>query len=371
MKINKTTALAAALTILVSCSSVSTSQRATDAPLGNTETKAEALEFDHDLNPLLEDWAFSGSILVATGGDVLLHNAYDFGGKPEAGPFTTDRPYAIASMTKSFTAVLALQLIENGQLSLDESISDHLPAYAAPYRDRVTVRDLLQNRSGIPHYIDIPGWFEVEYKSTLTQAGFVDAIAKLPLKFEPGTDKLYSNANYFLLGLIVEAASGKSYEQALKDQILSPLEMSATGQIYEDAPAPTLVQNYLREDDGSLNPIPVTNPKLFKATASMYSTTGDLRKWSNALFTNQLLKPESKDLLFSSDLPMAWTVGAFPMPDESLVQVRTYNGELIGYNSMITQLPQQDSVIIILNNNGVGYENLSALTYQIAVKLEE
>jgi D-alanyl-D-alanine carboxypeptidase len=371
MKINKIATLAAALAMLVSCNSASTSQSAANAPLGNAETKAEALEFDHNLIPLLEDWAFSGSILVAKGQDVELHKGYDFGGKPEAGPFTTDRPYAIASMTKSFTAVLALQLIENGQLSLDDSISDHLPNYTAPYRDKVTIRDLLQNRSGIPHYIDSPGWFEVEYKAALTQADFINAIANLPLKFEPGTDKLYSNANYFLLGLIIEAAYGQPYEQVLKDQILSPLEMSATGQIYDDAPAPTLVQNYLREDDGSLNPIPVTNPKLFKATASMYSTTGDLHKWSNALFTDQLLRPESKDLLFSSDAAMVWTVGAFPMPDESLVQVRTYNGELIGYNSMITQMPLQESVIIILNNNGVGYENLSELTYQIALKLQE
>ena len=97
-----------------------------------------------------------------------------------------------------------MQLVEEGKLSLDDTLEQHLPDYDVDYSDRVTIRHLLQNRSGIPHTISIPGWFDNDFKSSLTDDAYLEAMAALPLSFEPDADYLYSNINYYLLGLIID-----------------------------------------------------------------------------------------------------------------------------------------------------------------------
>ncbi|NOX71053.1 MAG: serine hydrolase [Gammaproteobacteria bacterium] len=338
-------------------------------PQHRADTKPQNERLHDAVSRLASDNAFSGVILVADQGQILLQRAFDHSGINQALAIEPDTKFAIASLTKSFTAVLALQVIESGLLSLDDVLQTQLPEYSASYSDQVTIRQLLQNRSGIPHYIDIPGWFDNDYKKSLTQETLLEAVAALPLKFKPGTNYHYSNMNFYLLGLIVEKVTGVSYEDGLKNRILAPLDLNSTGQIYESGLIENLAQNYLREDDGSLSPIPVTNPILFRATASQYSTSRDLYRWSTALRDETLLTNESKAILYDREAPMAWTVGAVSLDGDALLQVITYNGELIGYTSMITLLPDQNGVVIILNNNNAGYDALSTMTIEIASQL--
>ncbi len=312
---------------------------------------------------------FSGVVLVADQGDLLFLKAFDPSGINQAVQVTEDSRFAIASMTKSFTAVLALQLVEEGRLSLDESLKAYLPDYPADYADQVTIRHLLQNRSGIPHYVSIPGWFDNDFKRALTNESLLDTVSHLPLEFEPGSDYLYSNVNFYLLGLIIEKATGEPYETILSDRILRPVGLSDTGQIYETAPIPRLVDNYLRNDDGTYEPIPVANPRLFRATASQYSTAGDLYRWSAALMADVLLSDESKAVMWAPEAPMAWAVSEWPTQAGESMPFQTYNGELIGYTSMLTQFPDREGTIIILNNNNSGYGQLFGMTVEVASQL--
>tara|TARA_R110001599_G_scaffold45693_1_gene134957 strand:+ start:250 stop:1341 length:1092 start_codon:yes stop_codon:yes gene_type:complete len=312
---------------------------------------------------------FSGVVLVADQGNLLFVKAFDPSGINQAVPVAEDSRFAIASMTKSFTAVLALRLVEQGRLSLEGSIKAYLPDYPADYADQVTIRQLLQNRSGIPHYVSIPGWFDNDFKRALTKESLLDVVSRLPLAFEPGSDYLYSNVNYYLLGLILEKVTGEPYETVLSDSILQPVGLSDTGQIYEEAPIPGLVDNYLRNDDGTYEPIPVVNPKLFRATASQYATASDLYRWSDALMGDALLSEESKSVMWAPEAPMAWTVSNWPTKEGEDMPFHTYNGELIGYTSMLTQFPDTAGTIIILNNNNAGYGQLSGMTVEIASHL--
>ncbi|WP_020400506.1 serine hydrolase domain-containing protein [Kordiimonas gwangyangensis] len=319
---------------------------------------------DH-LPGILDTVGFSGTLLVSKGGDILLHQAVNKSPQADAELITTDTPFIIASMSKSFTAALVLKLVDEGKLSLDDTLSSLLPDFDAPYAAKVTLRQMLQNRSGIPHYIDIPGWFDNDIKRTFTAESFMDTLKTLELKFEPGSDYLYSNVNYYLLARIIDRYAGMPYEDYLKTEILEPFGMRSTGQIYE-AGTGTLAPNYLRGDDGSFEEIPVTNPALFRGTASMYSTAADLNAWGHAVLDGKVYSTAAAREAFNEATPMAWSVGKLPVSESRALDVHYYNGRLIGHLSLILLLPEVDGVVVVLNNNTAGYENMLKIGSKLA-----
>ena len=347
---------------LISCGEVS-DRSSVSAPDAAPSAGLEAV-----IDGAIKESNFSGVMLVADHGDVIFKKTYDPEGLNVAAAIEIDSKFAIASLTKTFSATLILILQEEGDLSLDDTIADHLPGFNAAYANDVTVRQLLQNRSGIPHYIDIDGWFDNDWKREQSRDSFLQEIASLQLTFEPGSDYLYSNSNYYILGLIAERTTGKPYETLLAESILTPLGLEDTGQLYE-TDIDGLTQNLLSNDSGDYDEIPIVNPALMRATASQYSTARDLLDWSNALMGDGLLSAQSKTIMLDPEAPMAWTVGAAPISGNDPVQLHTYNGRLIGYTSMLTQFPSRESTIIILSNNGTDYETLSSLTLIIASEL--
>lgn len=324
---------------------------------------AEAVEMI-GLSPLLDELAFSGTVLVSKGDDILLREAVNAAPMEDAADVTLDTRFPVASMTKSFTAALVLKLVDEEKLGLDQTLAELLPDFDAPYAGEVTVRHLLQNRSGIPHYIDIPGWFDNDVKRAFTDETFIEALEGLELKFTPGRDYLYSNVNYFLLALIIDRHSGMDYETRLQTQILDPLGMTETRQLYQDKGG--LAVNYLKNDDGAYEIIPIVNPVLFRGTASMVSTADDLNIWGHAIINGAIYSEAAAAEAYHADTPMAWSVAQLPVPDDRNVSVTYYNGRLIGYLSLIMLVPEEDGVIVILNNNTVGYDNMIALAATLA-----
>ena len=313
---------------------------------------------------LLDEIDFSGTVLVAEGGEVLVHEAVNAGSGERLEALQADSRFPVASITKSFTAALVLKLVDEGKLGLDQTLAELLPEYDAGYADQVTLRQLLQNRSGIPHYVDIPGWFDNETKRAFTDETFLEAAQGLSLKFPPGSDYLYSNVNYYLLGLIVDRHAGVPYEDYLQMQILTPLGMSETGQIYRSTTR--LAENYLRQDDGTYQVLPIVNPALFRGTASMVSTADDLYLWGQAVLDGSVYSQAAAREAFSEDTPMAWDLGQLPIGQEETTDVLYYNGRLIGYLSLILLMPEHDGVIVVLNNNTAGYDNMLAIGATLA-----
>ena len=318
------------------------------------------------LAELLDELEFSGTLLVAKGGDTLLREAVNSAPIDDVQVVQTDTRFAIASMTKSFTAALVLKLVDEGKFDLDQTLGELLPDFDVAYSDEVTLRHLLQNRSGIPHYIDIPGWFETDVKRAFTDESFMETLQGLELKFPPGRDYLYSNVNYYLLALIIDRYAGMPYEAYLHVQILDPLGMFATSQLYQQTDG--LAVNYLRSGDGSYEIIPIVNPVLFRGTASMLSTLDDLQAWGQAVIDGEVYSEAAQREAFNADTPMAWELGTLPLSEEQAVDVVYYNGRLIGYLSLIMLVPEEDGVIVILNNNTVGYENMIGLAATLAAQ---
>ncbi|WP_291079276.1 serine hydrolase [Hyphomonas sp.] len=356
---NKIIAALAALPLLA------TGCAAGSSPTAPVAASKESSDSGADnLTTLLDELAFSGTLLVSKGDDILLREAVNAAPTEDAADVTLDTRFPVASMTKSFTAALVLKLVDEKKLGLDQTLTELLPDFDAPYAGEVTVRHLLQNRSGIPHYIDIPGWFNNDVKRAFTNETFIEALEGLELKFTPGRDYLYSNVNYFLLALIIDRHSGMDYETRLQTQILDPLGMTETRQLYQDKGG--LAVNYLKNDDGVYEIIPVVNPVLFRGTASMVSTADDLNIWGHAVMDGAIYSEAAAAEAFHTDTPMAWSVSELPVSDDRNVSVTYYNGRLIGYLSLIMLVPEEDGVIVILNNNTVGYDNMIGLAATLA-----
>ncbi len=318
---------------------------------------------DERVSQLVRDQALSGVVLVTVGGETLVEQTLNIDLLRSEFEITPDTAFAIASLTKSFSATLLLDQVGAGRIALDEPISTYLPDFDADYADAVTVRQLLQNRSGIPHYVDIPGWFDPEVKSRFTAESFLAEVAALELRFSPGDAYYYSNVNYYLLGLILESATGERYETLLNERILEPLGLENTGQIYSTGPT-TVAPTYLRDGDG-YERIEVSNTVLFRATASQFSTADGLAAFGNALMRGALLDEEMLALLLDEERPMGFTATSAPLAGEE-VDVVTYNGELAGTTTMLTLFPDHDGTIVILSNNNTPYSSLVQLTLAIA-----
>ena len=312
---------------------------------------------------LVHDRTMSGAVLIASGGETMLKQAFNIDELHADFEILPDSAFAIASLTKSFTAVLVLDQVSSGLISLDDPVSTYLPDFNAPYAGEVSIRQLLQNRSGIPHYADIPGWFDPEVKSQFTTESFLEQMALLELRFVPGEDYYYSNVNYYLLGLVLESTTGKSYEALLQDRILEPLGFRNTGQIYLQEQQ-SVAPSYLRTGD-EYERIQISNAWLFRATASQYSSAQDLATFADALLNGSLLDAEMLGLLFHEEHPMAFTVASAPLGDDE-VDVITYNGELAGTTTMLTLFPKQGGTIVILSNNNTPYSSLVELTLAFA-----
>lgn len=181
------------------------------------------------------------SVVVVRDDEVIYKNAFGFADGPRKIKATPDTVYHWWSMTKIPTAIAVMQLQEQGKLNLDEAVAEYLPWFDVKYpladSPAITVRHLLQHSSGLPDTVPaMIGWVHYNDKPF----NQTDVVKKYQpdfntLKFEPGTRAIYSNLNYMVLGAVIEAVSGQSYEAYIDRNILQPLGMSHTGFVYSPA----------------------------------------------------------------------------------------------------------------------------------------
>ncbi len=323
------------------------------------------------LKNLLSDFekatGYSGAVLVADHGGIVYQSGVGFADRSWNTPNGQDTRFLIASLTKPMTAVLVLQLSEEGRLNLDDTIRDHLPDYPAEYSTEVTISQMLKHESGIPNFTELPGWFDGQFLPSMSAQEFSASIARLQLNFTPGTNQKYSNSNYFLLGRIIETVTQQSYVERLSEMVINPLKMSDSGVVTANVQlVPALARNYRRTGKGDYEKGGRVNIEHFLASASNYSTVGDLYRWTAGLLGGTLLNESSLSQMFNAQDPIAWNIAQIPLaPEAEKSTVITYNGELEGYTSMITMIPKYQLVVVLLNNNGVGYEALVELTQKI------
>jgi len=302
---------------------------------------------------------FNGSVLVAEKGEVIYKNGFGMANFEWDIANQADTKHRLGSITKQFTAMLILQMVEEGKLDLEATVSKYIPDYSKINGDKITIHHLLTHTSGIPNYTAQSGFMKDLSRDPYKPMDFLSIFADSTLVFTPGSDFQYSNSGYFLLGAIMEQVSGKSYEELLHENIFSPLKMTDSG--YDNHNDIIKRRSTGYEKSGKL----VENSRYIDMTipyaaGSMYSTSEDLYLWDQALYTEKILSQKYLDLMFKEHVPAfgqnyayGWLVGEMPVgTSEKTVSSVGHGGGINGFNTLITRIVEDKSLVVLLSNTG-------------------
>ncbi|MFC2097682.1 serine hydrolase [Bacteroidota bacterium] len=263
---------------------------------GITTEKIEAIETF--VQGASEYGQFSGMVLVAVDGEIIFNSAFGYANKEWNIPNTIDTKFRIASATKPFTAMLILQLVEEGKLQLEGILTDYLPEFPADKGGQITIHQLLTHTGGIISETQIPDLIDIE-KLYYTRERLFDCIAMRPLSYVPGQGEGYSNFGFALLGLIIERVTGKSYGELLQERICNPAGMNNT---MPDNYLPLIEKRAAGFNFDYINGMQHASHidmSFVFAYGHLLSTAEDLYLFDEALYTNKLLSEESKRLFFN------------------------------------------------------------------------
>src|SRR5215510_2280162 len=253
-------------------------------------------KLDQFFDRLAEKKKAMGSLTIAKDGKVLYTRAIGYSqiNGPEKKPLTAANRFRIASITKMFTASMILQLVEEGKLKLTDTLDKFFPQ--APNAKKITIVQILAHRSGIPNVRRDQNSQGNVNTTPITKDESLALIVKATPDFEPDTKYLYSNSGYFLLGLMIEKLTGKSYEEALKEKIASKIGLkdtyTATGNIDVSK---NEALTYFMIPGGDWKQVPETHPSLLFGGGQIVSTPNDLAKFIQALFDGKIVSKESLD----------------------------------------------------------------------------
>src|SRR5262249_14654414 len=252
-------------------------------------------KLDQFFDRLAEKNKAMGSLTIAKDGKVLYTRAIGYSqiNGTEKKPLTAANRFRIASITKMFTAAMILQLVEEGKLKLTDTLDKFFPQ--VPNARKIPIAQILVHRSGIHDSILDPNLRPSSNSNAVTKDELLSIISKGTPDFEPDANHRYSNSGYFLLGLIIEKLTGKSYWEALQERITSRIGLkdtyTATGNIDVNKNE-SLTYFYL---GGDWKQVPETHPSILFGGGSIVSTPNDLAKFIQALFDGKLVSKESLD----------------------------------------------------------------------------
>jgi CubicO group peptidase (beta-lactamase class C family) len=309
-----------------------------------------ATKLDQYLSALTSAQRFSGAVLVARDGQIVLSRGYGMANYEWDVPNTPSTKFRLGSITKQFTSMAIMQLGEKGLLSVDDSITRHLADYPKT-GDRITIHHLLTHSSGIPSYTGVPE-YQKNMRVAFSPAQMIDGFKDKPLEFAPGEKFKYDNSGYFLLGAIIEKVSGQPYDQYLQTHIFDPLGMKDSGY---DRPQTLLKQRaagYEWSASGLRNTEYLDMGQPF-AAGSLYSTVEDLYSWDQALYTEKLVKRATLDQIFTPRIESAPGVQYAYGWSVSTVHERKmigHGGGINGFSTFIARFPDERAVVIVLRN---------------------
>ena len=326
----------------------------------STFSQIKVEEIDQLLVKYKELQQFNGSALVAHQGKVILKKGYGMANMEWDIPNTPETKHRLGSVTKQFTAMLILQLAAEGKIDLEAPILTYLPDYPQDKAEIITTHNLLTHSSGIPNYTAFPDFFEKKSQTYQSPDDFIKEFQDMALDFEPGERFSYSNSGYFLLGVILEKVSGKTYDALLEEKILQPLNMKDTGYDLHSTILKKRATGYKKRGFDYVNSR-YLDMSLPYAAGAMYSTIEDLYKWDQALYTNKLLPQDFMDMYFKKHINVGnedayaygWMVGEQNIGNTTeSTKVIGHGGGINGFNTLIKRYPEQKTLVVLLNNTG-------------------
>jgi CubicO group peptidase (beta-lactamase class C family) len=311
-------------------------------------------------------FGFSGAVLLAEKGEVLLESGYGVADRRRGTNLTAGSPFHIGSLGKQFTAAAVLRLEAEGRLSTDDRL-DRFFADVPEDKRSITLHQLLSHTSGLP-YLTTRSFMEVRSRPEIMRE-----LLELPLQAEPGAGYAYSNPGYTLLAGVIEQVTGESYERYLERVLFAPAGLEHTGFVedagrWADAGVWSYAANSAEgEPLAGMRPLPKA-----VGAGTIVSTVGDLYRWDRALLTDAVLPASARARLFGlqaqiregSHYGYGWMITATPR-GETLVH---HAGDLGGFSAELRRYAERDLVLIVASNarvGGGGYRTIAtnALAY--------
>ncbi len=305
------------------------------------------------LHSLEKSNEFSGAVLVAVSGRVLLKSSVgyaDWSSQTQVGP---DTRFRIGSITKAFTAMALMLLVQDGRLRLDDFACQYVALCPDAWRP-VTIRNLLTHTSGIPDYL--PPISLAQFNSPIPPRDLLALVADRPLSFPPGSGYAYSNTGYVLLGLIIESLSGLSYGAYLEQKIFGPLGMTGSGYERDFSRVPNSATGYGFKTRTVTETIPTSEAAF--SDGGLYSTVNDLLKFDRALTDNRLVTAAIENQMFTpwggaapgfpvrSDIGLGWLLKR----DAAGAPVVYHGGQIPGFHAAFERHLGSHVTAVVLSN---------------------
>ena len=310
---------------------------------------------------------FNGNVLIAEKGEIIYKKSYGKSDWASSKPLNDSSIFELASVSKQFTAMAIMILVEKGKLSYDDSLRKYFPEL--PYHN-INIRHLLNHTSGLPDYMSL---FNEHWK-TNEIATNEDVIRLLAMHrpdtlFSPGRKWLYSNTGYALLASIIEKASGKSFAGFLQEYIFTPLGMHHTSVFrrrYEKRKLDNYAYGYVFDPSKNAYVLPddffgtsviVYTLDGIQGDGTVNSTTLDLLKWDRALYTEKLVSKKTLEDAFrpatlTDGRNTTYGYGWMVSQSTDFGKFVSHGGGWPGYSTYIERHLDNDKTIIILQNNG-------------------
>lgn len=300
---------------------------------------------------------FSGTVLLAVEDRIILNRGYGFANREHQVNHIPETKFRIGSITKQFTAMAIMMLHERGILQVEDNLSRYIPSYR--YSDQITIHHLLTHTSGIPNITQVANFIEI-MKQPTTLEKTIYLFLNLELEFQPGTMFRYTNTGYILLAYIIEQSTGLSYGDFLNQHIFIPLNMMNTGCDNHKEIIIHRAQGY--EFESWFVNAAYMDMTLPVGGGNLYSTTGDLYKWDQALYTENLVNQESLEKMFTPN-EFGYGYGWFIHTNDNRRQIH-HGGGIVGFKNKIIRYVDERVTIIILNN--LSTTNVDQLGHDIA-----
>ncbi len=336
---------AGAYTLTADSSSNASATASTTSMTATTEAPSE-----QSVQQLLDDWAQQGaggvSVALAGADDELTVAAAGSAGAG-GGTIEPDAEFRVGSLSKTFVAVMLLQLVSDGTIGLDDPVVTHAPELTIA--DGVTVRQLLAHRSGLPEHTDgeLGPAVLADLGRTWTPGDVLDLVDDQPRDFPAGEQFVYSNTNYIVAGLLLEEVTGSSLADNLRTQITEPLGLMSTYFAPDDARRPI-------EGFSASVPAGGTNGESYRAietaagaAGALVSTAPDLAVFIRALAHGDLLDDATYAEMTSGLPGDGHTLGVFPSDPPSTTGI-AHNGDIPGFTAYMQYDPATEDLFVLL-----------------------
>jgi CubicO group peptidase (beta-lactamase class C family) len=296
------------------------------------------------------------AVLAARDGEVVFRGGYGLASMELQIPVRPEMVFGLASVTKLFTALGAMMLVEEGSLRLDDEVVKFLPQLEKT--KGATIANLLSHTSGMTGPVsELPDYRKNNFYRPITSEELIDSYAEYDLKFPPGERFQYSNEGVATLARIIEVVTGESWEQFLQTRIFNPVGMNSTFYAGHDRIIPMSVTGYTEYPDGWKRATYTSFTRGF-GMGALFSSVDDLYLWYRALISGQLVKPETLSAMLT---PFTLKDGGksrhgygFVVTDVNGHKLAGHGGSHSGWNTFLCFLPDDGIFVTVLTNRSVG-----------------